>query len=88
VRLGLATGDCVAGVPEAPPEAAGGEQLDDTGYADTITVDGVAVRLSDVVEPASGARRRPERRATPPSGRPREIAAIERKAAGEAEPAQ
>ena len=38
------------GVPEVPPEAAGGEQLDDTGYADTITVDGVAVRLSDVVE--------------------------------------
>jgi hypothetical protein len=38
------------GVPEAPRETEGGEQLDDTGYADAITVDGVAVRLSDVIE--------------------------------------
>jgi hypothetical protein len=50
VQLRPTSGDWVVGVPEAPREAEGGEQLDDTGYADAITVDGVAVRLSDVIE--------------------------------------
>jgi hypothetical protein len=50
VRLSLATGDCVAGVPEAPQPTEGPEQVDDTGFADAITIEGVAVQLSDVVE--------------------------------------
>jgi hypothetical protein len=37
-------------VPEPPAETAGAGQLDDTGFADRLTVDGVVVALSDVAE--------------------------------------
>jgi hypothetical protein len=50
VRLTLATGDEVVGVPEPPRETEGDEELDGIGYADSVTVDGTAVALSDVVE--------------------------------------
>jgi hypothetical protein len=50
VRLTLANGDVVVGVPEPPPETQGQGELDDTGYADAVTVDGEAVALSDVTE--------------------------------------
>jgi hypothetical protein len=50
VRLRLVTGGQVVGVPEPPPETQGASELDDTGYVDTVKVDGVAVALSDVIE--------------------------------------
>jgi hypothetical protein len=50
VRLRLLTGEEVVGVPEPPPETEGEGELDTIGYADAVTVDGVAVTLSDVVE--------------------------------------
>ena len=50
VRLRLADGDEILGVPEPLPKAQQGEQLDETGYADEVTVGGVSVDLSDVVE--------------------------------------
>jgi hypothetical protein len=50
VRLSLASGEDVVGVPEPPPETEGEDQLDTIGYADAVTVDGIAVALSDVVE--------------------------------------
>jgi hypothetical protein len=50
VSLTLADGARVAGVPEPPAETEAGDELDTTGYADAVTVGGVTVRLSDVVE--------------------------------------
>jgi hypothetical protein len=50
VRLTLVSGKEIVGVPAAPWETEGAGQLDMTGYADALTVDGVAVPLSDVVE--------------------------------------
>jgi hypothetical protein len=50
VHLTLVSGEAIVGVPEPPPEVQGDEELDDTGYADAVTVAGVAVALSDVVE--------------------------------------
>ena len=50
VRLTLAGGDEVVGIPNPPPETEGPEEVDGIGYADSVTVDGVAVALSDVVE--------------------------------------
>jgi hypothetical protein len=50
VRLTLSGGDEVVGVPQPPPETEGGAELDGTGYADSVSVDGVAVALSEVVE--------------------------------------
>jgi hypothetical protein len=50
VCLSLENGDEVVGVPKPPPEAEGADELDSTGYADAVSVDGVAVPLSDVVE--------------------------------------
>ena len=50
VSLTLAGGDRVAGVPEPPVETEAGDELDATGYVDAVTVGGVTVRLSDVVE--------------------------------------
>jgi hypothetical protein len=50
VRLRLAGGEQLQGVPEPPPQAEDGDELDHTGYADAVTVDGVRVELSDVVE--------------------------------------
>jgi hypothetical protein len=50
VRLTLATGTEVVGVPDPPPETEGGDELDATGYADGVTIAGVAVALSDVIE--------------------------------------
>jgi hypothetical protein len=54
VRLTLASGEEIAGVPEPPPETEGEEELDGIGYADCVTVDGIAVVLSDVVEASVG----------------------------------
>jgi hypothetical protein len=50
VRLTLASGEEVVGVPAPPGETEGADELDGTGYADALAVDGVAVALSDVVE--------------------------------------
>ncbi len=50
VSLTLASGEQVVGVPELPRETEGADELDTTGYADAVTVDGVTVPLSDVVE--------------------------------------
>jgi hypothetical protein len=50
VRLRLAGGEEVVGVPEPPPQTEGEHELDTIGYADAVTVDGVVVALSDVVE--------------------------------------
>ena len=50
VRLTLASEHEIVGVPESPPQTEGPEQLDSIGYADSVTIDGVAVALSDVVE--------------------------------------
>jgi hypothetical protein len=59
VRLTLVSGQEVVGVPAPPRATEGADELDGTGYADVLAVDGVAVPLSDVVE-ASVAH--PERR--------------------------
>jgi hypothetical protein len=48
VRLSLTSGEEILGVPGPPPETEGADELDTTGYADVLTVDGVAVALSDV----------------------------------------
>jgi hypothetical protein len=58
VRLTLVGGEQIVGVPAPPRETEGADELDGTGYADALTVDGVAVPLSDVVE-ASVARPEP-----------------------------
>jgi hypothetical protein len=50
VCLSLIDGSRVAGVPEPPPETGGEDELDSTGYVDAVSVGGVTVRLSDVVE--------------------------------------
>jgi len=50
VRLKLASGDEIAGIPEPPPETEGEGELDTIGYADAVTVDTTVVALSDVVE--------------------------------------
>jgi len=50
VRLALTGGEEIVGVPEPPPETEGPEELDGIGYADSVTIAGVAVALSDVVE--------------------------------------
>jgi hypothetical protein len=50
VRLRLSGGDEVVGVPEPLRETEGADELDTTGYADGVTIAGVAVALSDVVE--------------------------------------
>jgi hypothetical protein len=50
VRLTLVSGEEVVGVPAPPRETDGIDELDGTGYADALTVDGVAVPLSDVVQ--------------------------------------
>jgi len=52
VRLRLLSGEEVVGVPAPPRETEGADELDATGYADALTVDGVPVPLSDVVEAA------------------------------------
>ena len=54
VRLTLVSGSEIVGVPDPPPEAEGGDELDATGYADGLTVAGVAIALSDVVEASVG----------------------------------
>jgi hypothetical protein len=50
VRLTLAGGNEVAGIPQPPPETEGADQLDHIGYADSVSIDGVVVTLSEVVE--------------------------------------
>ena len=45
------------GVPEPPPATEAADELDQTGYRDVVSVGGVDVRLSDVVEASI---RRPE----------------------------
>jgi hypothetical protein len=48
VRLSLTSGEEVLGIPGPPPATEGDDELDTTGYANVLTVDGVAVALSDV----------------------------------------
>jgi hypothetical protein len=50
VHLTLASGEEVVGVPAPPRETEGIDELGETGYADALTVEGVAVALSDVIE--------------------------------------
>jgi hypothetical protein len=50
VRLTLVSGEEIVGVPAPPRETDGADELDGTGYADAVTVDGVAIPLSDVIE--------------------------------------
>jgi hypothetical protein len=50
VRLRLAGGDEIVGIPQPPPETEGPDEMDGTGYADSVSVDGIAVSLSEVVE--------------------------------------
>jgi hypothetical protein len=50
VRLTLGSGEQIVGVPDPPRETLASDELDTTGYADEVTVDGATVRLSDVVD--------------------------------------
>jgi hypothetical protein len=50
VGVRLVDGTELLGVPEPPDEIEGAGQLDDTGFADALRVDGVTVPLSDVAE--------------------------------------
>jgi hypothetical protein len=50
VCLSLRSGEEIVGVPESPPETEGGDELDGTGYADAVSVGGLAVPLSEVIE--------------------------------------
>jgi hypothetical protein len=50
LRLKLANGEEIAGVAEPVRETEGLDELGGIGYADAVTVDGVAVALSDVIE--------------------------------------
>jgi|tagenome__1003787_1003787.scaffolds.fasta_scaffold19529979_2 hypothetical protein len=52
------------GVPEPPPETEADDELDSTGYRDVVSIGGVDVRLSDVVEASI---RRPGHRSVEPS---------------------
>jgi hypothetical protein len=52
------------GVPEPPPETEADDELDSTGYRDVVSIDGVDVRLSDVLEASI---RRPEHSRVEPS---------------------
>jgi len=50
VCLRVVGGREFVGLPEPPPETERDHELDTTGYADAISVGGVMVALSDVVE--------------------------------------
>jgi hypothetical protein len=50
LRLKLANGREIAGLAEPVRETDGSDDLAGTGYANAVTVDGVAVALSDVIE--------------------------------------
>jgi hypothetical protein len=50
VCLRVADGREFVGVPEPPLETEADDELDTTGYADAVSVGGVRVPLSDVVE--------------------------------------
>jgi hypothetical protein len=50
VRLSLVDGSELVGVPDPPDDVEGAGQLDDTGFADALRVDGVTIALSDVSE--------------------------------------
>jgi hypothetical protein len=50
VRVSLKNGEHLVGVPAPPPESQGPDQLDGTGYADTVSIDDTDVALSDVIE--------------------------------------
>jgi hypothetical protein len=50
VRLRLLDDGEILGVPDPPAETDGAGQLDDTGFADQLSVEGVVVALSDVAE--------------------------------------
>ena len=54
VRLRLVSGAEIVGVPDPLSDTEGDEELDATGYADRVTIGGVAVALSDVVEASVG----------------------------------
>ena len=49
VRLRLADGREIEGVPAPPADADGEGQLDDTGFADELCIAAIPVALSDVV---------------------------------------
>ena len=50
VRLVLDNGERVVGAAAPPPESEGPDELDTTGYVDSVWIGGVAVKLSEVVE--------------------------------------
>jgi hypothetical protein len=50
VRLTLVDGRELQGVPEPPAETEGQGQVDDTGFVDQLSMDGVVVALSEVVQ--------------------------------------
>jgi hypothetical protein len=50
VRVRLASGIVIEGVPQPPPDTEGERQFAETGYADELRVAGVALALSEVVE--------------------------------------
>ena len=50
VRVRLAEGEELEGVPAPPRHTEGADELDAIGYADSVTVGGVDIALSDVVE--------------------------------------
>ena len=50
VRVWLAGGEELAGVPGPPLPTEGADELDAIGYADAVTIGGVDIALSDVVE--------------------------------------
>jgi hypothetical protein len=60
VCLRVQDGEEWIGVPEPPPETEADDQLDQTGYGDAVSVAGVEVRLSDVIE--ASVRRPPDAR--------------------------
>jgi hypothetical protein len=49
VRLRLADGTEVAGIPDGPADTEGDGQFDDTGFADELRVADAVIALSDVV---------------------------------------
>ena len=49
VRMRLASGDVVAGLPAPPRPAVPPDAFGETGYADALRIDGVAFALSAVV---------------------------------------
>ena len=49
VDLLLSSGQRIAGVPASVPAGFGDRQVDDTGYADEVAINGTTVALQDIV---------------------------------------